>query len=320
MECKFSIIVPVYKVEDYLEDCVNSVRNQTLEEFELILVDDGSPDRSGELCDELASKDSRIRVVHQENQGLSGARNSGLPLARGEYVLFLDSDDFYPQRDFLSELWQKSEDKDVVLFNYARFTDHLLQPLISFPELGEQAADAMLLELVKKNAFQSSACTKAAKRRMLLDNGLSFESGTLSEDIEWSAKVMKAAKSIALAPECIYAYRVRSSSITHTVSQKQVKMQLRIVQKLTAAAPQGSQDFCDAYWSYTAFQYCTILINMRLCRPAIDREARLEIKKLSWLLQYDANRIVKLVHMVHRFLGFEITGWLLLIYFKLFCK
>lgn len=97
-------------------------------------------------------------------------------------------------------------------------------------------------------------------------------------------------------------------------------MLLRIIKKLAADPPEGTKTFCDAYWSYIAFQYCTILINMRLCRPKIDRETREEIKKLSWLLEFDANRIVKLVHTVYRFLGLEITGWLLLIYFKLFCK
>lgn len=89
-----SIIVPVYKVEKYLSKCIDSILNQTFQEFELILVDDGSPDNCGRICDEYASRDSRIRVIHQENKGISAARNAGLDIAKGEYIAFVDSDDW----------------------------------------------------------------------------------------------------------------------------------------------------------------------------------------------------------------------------------
>lgn len=92
--CKFSVIVPVYKVELSLPRCIESIINQTVTDFELILIDDGSPDRSGEICDEYAAKDSRIRVIHQKNGGVSRARNAGLDIARGEYIVFVDSDDW----------------------------------------------------------------------------------------------------------------------------------------------------------------------------------------------------------------------------------
>ena len=89
-----SIIVPVYKVEPYIRQCVESVLGQTYSNFELILVDDGSPDSCGAICDEYAEKDSRVRVIHQENGGVSAARNAGLDIMKGEYVAFIDSDDF----------------------------------------------------------------------------------------------------------------------------------------------------------------------------------------------------------------------------------
>lgn len=91
---KISIIVPVYKVEPYLGTCLESVLSQTYQNLEIILVDDGSPDQCGTICDQYALKDNRIRVIHQENQGLSGARNTGIDLVTGEYITFIDSDDF----------------------------------------------------------------------------------------------------------------------------------------------------------------------------------------------------------------------------------
>jgi glycosyltransferase involved in cell wall biosynthesis len=92
--CEISIIVPVYDVEKYLKKCVDSILNQTFKDFELILVDDGSPDNSGAICDQYAEKDSRVRVIHKENGGLSDARNAGIEVARGKYLGFVDSDDF----------------------------------------------------------------------------------------------------------------------------------------------------------------------------------------------------------------------------------
>ena len=91
---KVSVIIPVYKVEEYLERCVQSVLNQTLKDIEIVLVDDGSPDNCPKMCDEFAKKDSRIKVVHKNNEGLGKARNSGLEVATGEYVAFVDSDDY----------------------------------------------------------------------------------------------------------------------------------------------------------------------------------------------------------------------------------
>lgn len=314
----FSIVIPVYNVQDYLETCVESVLRQEFGDFEVILVDDGSTDRSGELCDTLALLDSRIHVLHQENRGLSGARNSGTRLAQGQYILFLDSDDFYPQPDFLKEIWQKSGGADVICFNYARYTDRLLPAMLDFPETGKER-DALWLELVQRNVYTSSACVKAVKHRLLVEYAISFEEGVLSEDIEWSAKVMRAAQDVALAPGCVYAYRIRAGSISHCVSPGHVEMQYQILTKLLDVPVEGPENFRNAYNGYVAFQYCTLMINIRLSKPSVDRELQKRIREMAWLLQYDANRIVKLVHKVYNLLGFDLTSWLLLAYFKLFC-
>ena len=112
---KVSVIIPVYNVRLYLERCVQSVLRQTYKDLEIILVDDGSKDNSGELCDQLALSDQRIRVIHQENQGLSGARNTGIRQATGEYIIFLDSDDEWLLSDGLENLLQ-GEKADLIIF------------------------------------------------------------------------------------------------------------------------------------------------------------------------------------------------------------
>ena len=115
---KISVIIPVYKVEDYLERCIQSILNQTYETWECILVDDGSPDSCPEICDMYAAKDNRICVIHQKNQGVSVARNCGLQMATGDIVTFVDSDDWLEKDAFetMNQLW--TEDKDVIIFEF----------------------------------------------------------------------------------------------------------------------------------------------------------------------------------------------------------
>ena len=120
---KFSIIIPIYNVERYLETCVNSILTQTYSDYEVILVDDGSPDRCGELCDHYAESDSRVKVVHKVNGGLSSARNAGLDIAMGEYVIFVDSDDYWDDTMALEHIQKNlaESNADLLVFPAKRF-------------------------------------------------------------------------------------------------------------------------------------------------------------------------------------------------------
>ena len=138
-----SVVVPVYKVEIYLDKCIQSVLNQTFRDFELILVDDGSPDRCGEICDQWAEKDHRIRVIHKSNGGLSDARNAGISQAKGEWLSFVDSDDWIAE-DMLETLYRLAIDHDAEIScsNFSRVVDdgkmerqtNYVQPGVLTPE------------------------------------------------------------------------------------------------------------------------------------------------------------------------------------------
>ena len=119
---KFSIIVPVYNVKPYLRECVDSILMQTYKDYEIILIDDGSTDGAETLCDEYA-KQENIICIHQKNQGLSAARNNGIALAKGEYLMFVDSDDCYEQNNLLERIAQKTSGTDIVVFNWKEFQD-----------------------------------------------------------------------------------------------------------------------------------------------------------------------------------------------------
>jgi len=114
---QISIIVPVYKVEDYLQRCIDSILEQTFTNWELILIDDGSPDKSGKICDEYAQRDNRVRVFHKENGGVSAARNEGLIQAKGEWITFIDSDD-YVDKTFLEDFGLSRYKADIYLEGY----------------------------------------------------------------------------------------------------------------------------------------------------------------------------------------------------------
>ncbi|MBO6061717.1 MAG: glycosyltransferase, partial [Clostridia bacterium] len=214
-----SVIVPVYKVEQYLDACICSILAQTYRDFELILVDDGSPDRCGEICDGYALKDPRVRVIHQENQGLSGARNSGMDIAQGEYIAFVDSDDLIVPR-FLEILLKTVEDAGADLsvcapveFSDASEEEELLNRGIkssSYSVLtGREACIAMYEgdPKVPVNAWGKLF-------RSVLVEGARFPVGRIHEDQAFVPPVCYRAKTVAVSEHALYLYRTREESIT----------------------------------------------------------------------------------------------------------
>ena len=146
----FTIVIPVFNVIEYLSQCVQSVLSQEFYNYEIILVDDGSTDGSGERCDELARHDNRIRVIHQENQGLSAARNTGICAAGGKYVIFLDSDDYWKDKNVLNKISKRlfETHPDVLCFNFEK-TDGVTAQGVNF-----QSTGSMPVGIKAEDSFQ----------------------------------------------------------------------------------------------------------------------------------------------------------------------
>ena len=202
----FSIIIPVYNTEKELERCVRSVTCQTFRDFELILVDDGSRDRSGVICDLLADEDSRIVVIHQRNAGCSEARNAGIRVSHGEYLIFVDSDDLWDDERGLEGIVQTISEHpgvDVVCFGVRIFNEKGSFVKERKPELpsriGTKKAD-VIRHLVYTNGFFSTSYVKVLRREFFLSQELFFVKGLLSEDIEWSARILVVSRSVAVSP------------------------------------------------------------------------------------------------------------------------
>ncbi len=214
---QISVIVPVYKVEPYLRRCVDSILNQTYRDFELILVDDGSPDNCGKICDEYAAQDSRVTVIHKKNGGLSSARNAGLDIAKGEYVTFIDSDDQVAQ-SYLEYLFRIAEDNEAeistcgILLN-ADF-DNLAEenPFIA-PCVVLEGRAAAMQPYKQGGLIVISACCKLYSRRLWSD--IRFPVGKIHEDQAVVPIVLHRARKVTASQAKLYFYRNVEDSIMH---------------------------------------------------------------------------------------------------------
>lgn len=211
-----SVIVPVYKVEPYLRRCVDSILAQTYTDFELILVDDGSPDNCGAICDEYAAKDRRIRVLHQENGGLSAARNAGLDVAEGEYIALVDSDDIVFD-NYLEKLLGSllAEQADVSICGMVSFADGT-EPV---PDRTQQLTVAMTgreacLDIYcMKGKVPIMACGKLYKASLF--ESIRYLLGKIHEDDATTPRVLYGAEKVVLSSEQLYGYRQRGGSIVN---------------------------------------------------------------------------------------------------------
>lgn len=215
---KISIIVPVYQVEHYLARCVNSVKKQTFRDFECILVDDGSTDGSGMLCDEYSQNELNFYVVHKENGGLSSARNAALEMAQGEYLCFLDSDDLlHPQAlEWMLEAMEKTG-ADLVTTGLREFTtDTVSMEPVGHPRIETVGQDVFIDRLLPENFGRVSvtACGKLYRRDIFRD--LRFPEGEIYEDLHVYLKVLLSCEKIAILDAPLYWYYRNPSSITRS--------------------------------------------------------------------------------------------------------
>ncbi len=211
---ELSVIVPVYNVEKYLKRCISSIITQTYKNFELILIDDGSLDRCGAMCDEFAQKDSRIRVIHQSNKGLAETRNVGIRSAQGAYISFIDSDDYIlPQTysDCMRILHQTSA--DIICFQHIDVYDN--QIIDQYEQAPECVKDLTAAEaydaLFYPNYVDVITCNKIIKKSVL--EGIEFPAGKLYEDMFTTYKYISKAKKISVTNQKYYVYCHREGSI-----------------------------------------------------------------------------------------------------------
>ncbi|MBL6514347.1 glycosyltransferase family 2 protein [Streptococcus suis] len=287
---KFSVIIPAYNVADYLEECVYSVLNQTYEEFEILLVDDGSTDGiTSNICDKLAAKDDRVKVFHQSNGGQSIARNTGIENASGDYILFLDGDDFWTDVHFLDEindeLHSHEEVVDAVIYPFSYWYGNADIRVRDFPQKlprHEIITDSVLL--VETGALIAPVWNKCVRRELFADS-LMFPDGLMYEDGIWCADLLKIITCCCVIENSNYMYRQnRDGSFTNKITQKKVYHAFRGIEENLKNFKQLSNEKQEALLIYLSNSYISIL---PFVFPYLNNsDIKMFVKKFRYLLKY----------------------------------
>ena len=311
---KFSIVVAAYNVAEYLNECVASIANQEFDvsDFEVILIDDGSTDqKTSKICDDLSDKYSVVKVIHQENQGLSSARNAGIENSCGEYILFVDGDDFWSNKNFLSSLSIHSEkyQSDVIIFPYSKYYSVKdIKKIILKNNFDFNNYYDNVIQLVSNEVMTAPAWNKCVKKE-LFNMGLSFPIGLLSEDCLYCADLLKKMKSYSVLDIECYMYRQnRDGSITNIVKEKNVRDILKSIKEGMSDKNQYNKNLQQALNIYFAISYISIL-------PYVNQYIdNFKIKELlyqyKYLLKYAKdieNRAFKLTGLLANLLGMKFS-------------
>lgn len=265
----FSIIIPIYKVEGCLKRCVDSVLNQNIKYIEIILVDDGSPDRCPEICDEYALKDSRIKVIHKVNGGLSDARNSGIDVATGKYIVFVDSDDFITENSLEKIIPFTKDNPDIIVCDGEKIGKTGTYKHSGLPIGETYTGEEFLYHSMLKGNMTMSACLHIYQRKFLIQNNFWFKYGILHEDEEFTPRVFLKANSVIYSGVDFYRNVMREDSITSKkdkrknlndlyntlCSLKLLYFTVKDKKKRAVFLDSLSSKYLSAYYSADAFLY-----------------------------------------------------------------
>lgn len=318
---KLSVVIPVYNVEPYLERCIKSILCQTFKDLEVILVDDGSTDGSGELADQLATLDTSIHVIHQENHGLSVARNVGLHAASGEYVVFLDSDDEWLLPDGLETMFREStQGCDLIVFKRVDFwkqgrrDDSADYDLEKLSELKDGAA--VFAYLVRTQQLQISACFLMTRRSVIIDNEIFFPAGYADEDVSWNLHLWQCVKTVSFHNLPFYGYYHRADSLTTTYSIHVFHSNDRILTNWETSCMNKCVN-CDSILSFLANIWVSLEYRVHMLQDADKPEAIRILKRHKNVLQYATSHKARRTAQLVKAIGVRRTSIILGIYWYL---
>ena len=280
-----SVVVPVYKVERYLPFCMQSIAFQTFSDWEMILVDDGSPDRCGELCDAFAKKDGRVRVIHKENGGLADARNVGTAAARGDYITYIDSDDWVaPQLLERLLMYAQKEQADVVICDLVK-SDSEQQ---AFPCANERtqvySGPEAMEEMLYQTSFDTNACGKLF--RLELTKQFPFPKGRLYEDLFTIYKVLFSAQKVVYLPQVLYAYRTNQDSIMNREYDTRNLDELDAAEEIEEFVKENCPEYLSAAKARKFSSYSQVLRWMRTAHAADQQTEQAREKIWTYLKEY----------------------------------
>lgn len=312
---EFSIIVPVYNAEKYLDECVHSVLRQSYGDFELLLVDDGSLDSSPAMCDRFSSSDSRIKAIHTENGGASKARNTGLDYASGAYIIFLDSDDYWDNKDALRILSNSiSENQcDILMFGCTDWNTVTGEKKITRCDydlhlLAENDIEKSLHYLFSNKLLPGGPTVFTVKAALIRQMNLRFKEGIQAEDYDWVLSLFCGCSSVSAVNEPFYIYRKgQGSTVSSGASMKLINGTVYTIEKWEKLADKYSDVIRADVLNYLAFIYSTgIIIIGRMCKA--DKKSAIEkMKPFKHILSFGYWKKVRLIKYFLKLFGFSTT-------------
>lgn len=317
----FSIVIPVYKVENYINQCIDSVLAQNFENYEIILVDDGSPDNSGKICDDYSSKYNNIKTIHKVNGGLSSARNAGAKKAEGIYLIFLDSDDYWNDNSFLENAYcfieknKEKKDLNVILFQSSKLVNNKIIKDKNYN--CEYINNNNLYETVKyfieSETYSMSACTKIINKKLFISKNLFFTENLLGEDLDWFFKLIFNIDNIYAIDNFVYIYRIRQGSITTSIELKNIEDSIFILMKWSKYINKNikNPNYKKTLFGILAYAYAVDLLHFLTLSKENRKKIRKKLLSLDFLLNYPVNKKIKIISIIYKFLGLNITSFLL---------
>lgn len=298
----FSIIVPVYNVERYLRECIESIIGQSFKNFELILIDDGSNDSSGSICDEYSEQ---AKIIHKDNGGLSDARNVGTRQAIGKYLMYVDSDDYISNQEFLFETYQSLSNNPVDLLVFGA-QKRYNKNIVDMPLTCEgNRWNGSIQQLCENGNFQISAWGKIVKSSIIKDHNIEFRYGVCSEDMEWNAKLLKYCNSTMIVNDKAYQYRQREGSISQAITEKNIQDVFNNYLYCVKVAESIAEDKKKAMNIYLAQNLSMFIISLSLLPQNVWCKYKTFFDDHADVLLNGVRKREKYIYRVYKLLGYH---------------
>lgn len=264
MEDLISVIIPVYKVEKYIEQCINSVIEQTYKNLEIILVDDGSPDNCPQICDNYEKAEDRIKVIHKDNGGVSSARNIGIDKAKGKWIAFIDSDDWV-EKKYIEKLYicAIKENADIVLCGYNRIVDNKIEKINSSRKINKYSGNEYLINSLNPQTGFGMCHMKLINRKIIEDIRFN-ETLEVGEDALFNIMITKNIKCAVHSNESLYNYRINTDSVVKRFDEKYDKKYLNSMlecKKYLNKKYCNNEEIMQNYYNYVAYHVMLVSVN-----------------------------------------------------------
>lgn len=321
---EFSIIIPVYQAENYLKECIDSVIQQSYPNWELLLINDGSTDKSWQICQDYMAKDPRIRGWSKENAGPGLARNEGMQKSHGSYILFLDSDDFFCDINALKQIHERlsKSNADLLMYNVATYWHDSKQLESNAVPIDEKVVDSILFPerfdfFLSKGVIYSGILAKVLRRDLVLEHNLFFQD-IPAEDIDWSLRIYQCAAKIDWCDLTIYAYRKQASNTrsSQPYTHDSLATVMNISQQAYRSIEKKDGQYSPSVLSYIAYLYTVWLAQAHLSHDLQLKKDIQAMRPCTCLLNYDKHPGVKKAKLAYRLLGYHNLVRLLAFYMK----